>query len=138
VKTGFPDQADFAMIRHLIHWRVLALRTLVGATIGTSRPSQRDMQTDLKPGHSKIRQNLPAVTYRAKPFGISRCDGRKRPMVTPTIVQNGHSRRVRSRVVAESAGSGEPVFYIAGCVTLWTVALSMPIFKQKIGPRPLL
>jgi hypothetical protein len=45
------------------------------------------MPTDLKPGHSKIRQNLPAVAYWAKPLGISRCDGGDMPTVVPTIVQ---------------------------------------------------
>jgi hypothetical protein len=64
---------DFAMTWHLIHWRVLALHSMVGATVGISRPSQHDMPTDLKPGRGKIRQNLPAMAYRAKPLGILRC-----------------------------------------------------------------
>jgi hypothetical protein len=43
---------------------------MVGATVGILLPSQRDMPTDLKPGLSKIRQNLPAVVYLAKPIGL--------------------------------------------------------------------
>jgi hypothetical protein len=67
------------MIRHLIHWGVVALRTMVGAKFGISQLSQRNMITDLKPGHSKNLPNLPAVVYRAKPLGISRYDNRGRP-----------------------------------------------------------
>jgi hypothetical protein len=33
VKTGSPDPTDFAMTRHLIHWRVLALSAMVGARV---------------------------------------------------------------------------------------------------------
>jgi hypothetical protein len=84
------------MTRHLIYWRVLALSAMVGATIGILRPSQRDMPTDLKPGHSKICQNLLAVAYRAKPHGISCCDGHDMTTVAP--------------VIAKSPRSGEPVF----------------------------
>jgi hypothetical protein len=51
------------------------------------RPSQHDMPTDLKLDCSKIRQNLPAVAYRAKPHGISRRDGCDMPTVAPTIVR---------------------------------------------------
>jgi hypothetical protein len=36
VKSGSPDPADFAMTWHLIHWRVLELRAMVGATVGIS------------------------------------------------------------------------------------------------------
>jgi hypothetical protein len=57
---------------------------MVGATIVISLPSQRDMPTDLKPGDSKIRQNLPAVANQAKLLGISHCDGRDMPMLTPS------------------------------------------------------
>jgi hypothetical protein len=46
VKSGSPDPADFATTRHLIHWRVLELRSMVGATVGISRLSQRDMPID--------------------------------------------------------------------------------------------
>jgi hypothetical protein len=53
---------------------------MVGATVGIS---QHVMPTDLKPVRSKIRQNLPAVAYRAKPLGISLCDGREMPTVGP-------------------------------------------------------
>jgi hypothetical protein len=66
-------------------WNTLC--EMVGVTIGILRPSQPDMPTDLKPGRSKIRQNLLAVTYRAKPLGISRCDGHNMPTITPTIVR---------------------------------------------------
>jgi hypothetical protein len=59
--------------------------TKVGATVGISRPSQRDMPNRFEAG-SKIRQNLPAVAYRAKSLGISRCDGRDMPTVAPTFV----------------------------------------------------
>jgi hypothetical protein len=45
------------------------------------------MPTELKAGHSKIRQNLLAVAYRAKPLGILHCDGCNMPTVGPTIVQ---------------------------------------------------
>jgi hypothetical protein len=38
-------------------------------------------------GHIKIRQNLPAVAYRAKSLGKSRCDGRDMPTVAPAIVR---------------------------------------------------
>jgi hypothetical protein len=41
----------------------------------------------LKMGHSKIRQNLLALAYRAKPLGISCCDSHDKPTVTPTIVR---------------------------------------------------
>jgi hypothetical protein len=60
------------------------------------------MPTDLKLDHSKICQNLPAVAYRAKLLGISRCDGRDMPTVAPTII--------RMATVAKSVESGEPVF----------------------------
>jgi hypothetical protein len=30
---------------------------------------------------------MPAVAYQAKPFGISRCDGRDMPTVAPTFVR---------------------------------------------------
>jgi hypothetical protein len=43
------------------------------------------MPMDYKPGHSKIRQNLPAVAYRAKFLGISLCDGRDMPTVAQAI-----------------------------------------------------
>jgi hypothetical protein len=46
VKTGYPDPADFATTRLLIHWRVLAIRAMVGATVGILKPSQRDMPID--------------------------------------------------------------------------------------------
>jgi uncharacterized membrane protein YfcA len=59
--TTSPIGSPLAMTRHLIHWRVLALCTIVGVTVGILQLSQRDMPTDLKLGHSKIRQNLPAV-----------------------------------------------------------------------------
>jgi hypothetical protein len=32
-------------------------------------------------------QNLPAVAYRAKSLGISRCDGRDMPMVAPAFAR---------------------------------------------------
>jgi hypothetical protein len=38
-----------------------------------------------EPGGSKIRQNLPAVAYRGKFFGILRCDGLDMPTVAKTI-----------------------------------------------------
>jgi hypothetical protein len=38
-------------------------------------------------GCIKIRQNLPAVAYRAKSLGQSRCDSRDMPTVTPTIAR---------------------------------------------------
>jgi hypothetical protein len=62
---------------------------MVEVTFGISRPLQHNMPTDLKPGSSKIRQNLLAVAYRyrAKPLGILRCDGHDMPMITPTIAQ---------------------------------------------------
>jgi hypothetical protein len=60
---------------------------MVGATVGLSRPSKHNVPTDLKPGRRKIHQNLPAVAYRAKPLGISRCDGPDIPAVAPTIVR---------------------------------------------------
>jgi hypothetical protein len=34
------------MTRLIIHWRVLAIRSMVAATVGISRPSQRDMPID--------------------------------------------------------------------------------------------
>jgi hypothetical protein len=43
VKTGSPDPADFAITRLIIHWRVLAIRAMVGATVGISRQSQIDI-----------------------------------------------------------------------------------------------
>jgi hypothetical protein len=44
-------------------------------------------QIDLKPAPGKIRQNLLAVAYRAKPFGISHCNARNMPKVAPTFVR---------------------------------------------------
>jgi hypothetical protein len=38
-------------------------------------------------GRIKIRQNLPAVVYRAKSVGKSRCDIRDMPTVAPTIAR---------------------------------------------------
>jgi hypothetical protein len=46
--------------------------------------AQYSMFIDLKPGHCKIRHNLPAV---AKPLDISCCDSCDTPTVAPTIVQ---------------------------------------------------
>jgi hypothetical protein len=40
-KTGSPDLADFAMTRHLIHWQVLALSTMVGVTAITAQYANR-------------------------------------------------------------------------------------------------
>jgi hypothetical protein len=45
------------------------------------------MPKDLNPGHGKIRQNLLAVAYQAKPLGISCCDGHNMPTVSPTILR---------------------------------------------------
>jgi hypothetical protein len=87
VKTSSPDPADFAMTWHLIHWRVLALRAMVGATFGISQPSQHDMPTDLKLGLCKIRQNLQAVAYWAKSLGISRCDSCDMPTVAQQLCE---------------------------------------------------
>jgi hypothetical protein len=75
------------MTRHLIHWRVMALCTMVGVTFDLMLPSQHNKSTDLKQGHSKICRNLLAVAYRAKPLGILRCDGHDMPTVAPTIVR---------------------------------------------------
>jgi hypothetical protein len=77
VKSGPPDLADFATTRHLIHWRFLALCTMIWATVGISQPAQK-----------KTCQNLPAVVYRAKPLVISRYDVRDTPMFSPTIAQS--------------------------------------------------
>jgi hypothetical protein len=77
VKSGPPDPADFATTWHLIHWRFLALCAMVWATVVILRPAQK-----------KPCQSLPAVAYRAKPLGISRCDVRDRPPVGPTIAQS--------------------------------------------------
>jgi hypothetical protein len=41
--TGSSDLLDFAITRLQIYWRVLAIRTMFGATVGISRPSQRYM-----------------------------------------------------------------------------------------------
>jgi hypothetical protein len=60
---------------------------MIGATIGISRPSRCDMLIDEKPGRSKILQNLPAVTYRAKSPGKWHCDGRDLPTIALTIVR---------------------------------------------------
>jgi hypothetical protein len=87
LKTGSSDPADFAMTRHLIPWRALAILAKFGVTIDISQLSQRDMLIDLKPGHSKIHPTLPAVVYQAKSRGISRCDSSDMPTVTPTIVR---------------------------------------------------
>jgi hypothetical protein len=38
-------------------------------------------------GCIKIRQNLPAVAYRAKSLGKSHCDSRDMPTVAPTIAR---------------------------------------------------
>jgi hypothetical protein len=56
---------------------------MVGVTVGISWLSQRDMPIDYKPG--KIRQNLPAVEYRAKSLGILRYDGCNILTVAPTF-----------------------------------------------------
>jgi hypothetical protein len=87
LKQGLQIQLILLFTRLLIYGRVLAICAMVGATVGILRPSQRNMPTDLKPGSSKFRQNLPAVAYREKPLGISRCDGRDMPTVASTIVQ---------------------------------------------------
>jgi hypothetical protein len=47
---------------------------MVWATVGISWPSQK--------------KNLPAVTYRAKPLGLSRFEGRDMPKVGPTIARS--------------------------------------------------
>jgi hypothetical protein len=52
------------------------------------------------------------IVVEIKPWsgGVSRCDGRDMPTVAPTIVRMATLGRIRSRVIAKSAGSGEPVF----------------------------
>jgi hypothetical protein len=40
-----------------------------------------------KQGRSKIRQNLPAVSYQAKFLGISLCHGCDMPTVAPAIAE---------------------------------------------------
>jgi hypothetical protein len=120
------------MTRHLIHWQVLALRSTVGATVGISRLSQRNMPIDMKLGCSKIWQNLPSVPYQVKPLGLLHCDGRDMPTFTPTIVRMatvGNLKPSRSKIHQIWRTS----FYIFVCVTLWTVALRRAIFKQKKG-----
>jgi hypothetical protein len=67
------------------------------------------MAIDLKTGSSKIRQNLTAVAYRAKPLGISRCDDRDTPTVASIIVRMTTVGKLEA-VIAKSARSGEPVF----------------------------
>jgi hypothetical protein len=105
---------------------------MVGVTIGVSWLSQRDMPIDYQPGRSKIRQNLPAVAYRAKSLGILRSDGRDMPTVAPTI------SRIAT-VGEEEAESYSTIrryrtsFCIDGCGTLQSFALRRPIFKQKKG-----
>jgi hypothetical protein len=59
------------MTWHLINWRVLALRTIVEATVGISRPSLCEITTNLKLGRSKICQNMPAVAYQEAPWHIA-------------------------------------------------------------------
>jgi hypothetical protein len=62
-------------------------------------------------GHIKIRQNLPAVAYRAKSLGKSRCDGRDMPKVIPTIMRIVTVGAVEAKSwLAKSAESGQPVF----------------------------
>jgi hypothetical protein len=99
------------------------------------------------------------MAYRAKSLGISRCDGcdhctncqhspscflRKLPQVCDpfSAVLAVHAIDVRpmanlnchrSRVIAKSTESGEPVLYIDGCATVHTVALRRVIFKWKKG-----
>jgi hypothetical protein len=46
VKPGSPDPTDFDMTWLIIHWRVLAIRTMVGVTVGILRPSICDMPMD--------------------------------------------------------------------------------------------
>jgi hypothetical protein len=81
VKTGSLDTADFATTRHLIHWRFLALRAKVWATVGILWPAQK-----------KTCQNLLAVAHWAKPLGptvgISRMSQSNMPMVSPTIARS--------------------------------------------------
>jgi hypothetical protein len=80
VKTESSYPADFATTWYIIHWWVLALHAMAGSTFGISRPSQCNMPIDLKPGHSKISQNLPAVAYWANPLGKAHCDSRDMPL----------------------------------------------------------
>jgi hypothetical protein len=121
------------MTWHLIRWRVLAICEIVGATVGVSLTSQRDMPIDEKPGRSKIRQNLPAVAYRAKSLGISRCEGHNMPTDAQTIA------RIATIVELEANSFQNPpdlenrflhrrMWY---STSLRTVALRRPIFKQK-------
>jgi hypothetical protein len=80
-RSKISCQGPFKGTQHLIHWRFLALRGTVWATIDISRPAQK-----------KTRQNLPAVAYRAKPLGqtvgISRTSQRDMPTVGPTIARS--------------------------------------------------
>jgi hypothetical protein len=105
------------MTRHLYHWGVLANRAMVGVTVGISQSSQRDMPTDFKPGHSKIRQNLLAVAYQAKSLGISWCDGRDMPTVAPAIVQMAKVSELEASC-SKIHRIQRTSFCINGCVTL--------------------
>jgi hypothetical protein len=96
VKTGFPDPVGFAITRHLIHWQMLALLAMVGATVGISRPSQLDMPTDLNPPKSakicrlwNIRQSH--LAYHSVTSTI--CQGSPQPL------WECHSRQSRSQVI---------------------------------------
>jgi hypothetical protein len=80
VKTGSPYPVDFAMNRPLIHWRVLAIRSMFGQPLAYPAVTVRS-------GRVKIRQNLPAVTYRARSLGKSHCNGHDMPTVNPTIAR---------------------------------------------------
>jgi hypothetical protein len=57
-------------------------------------------------------------------------------VVRPLAYHGRHSAKckwTKGRVIAKSAGSGEPVFYIDGSSTVTTVALRQAIFKRKKG-----
>jgi hypothetical protein len=71
---------------------------MAGATIRISQASQSYMPIDLKPGRSKICQNLPAVAYQAKPLGMSSYDGRNMPTVAPTIVRMAIVSKLKAKL----------------------------------------
>jgi hypothetical protein len=128
VKTGSPDPADFATTRPLIHWQVLAIRAMFGRPLAY-------YAVKAVSGCTKIRQNLPAVAYRAKSLGKSHCDGRDFATVAPTIAQITTVGKVEAESWQNWLNLDNQFLHRwMWYRTLWTVALRRPIFKPKKGP----
>jgi hypothetical protein len=93
-----------ASTKHLT--RTVAIRTIIGVTIGISWLSQRDMPRGFARYAAESRFWLILLQPGFKSIGISCCDDQDMPTVSPTIARSAKTHQwIRCRVVTKSAGS---------------------------------